>query len=266
MQPIIVSPARYASSRFPGKPLEPLAGCRGEKKTLIRRTWEAARAVRGVGRVVVATDDIRIRDEAESFGAEAILTSPACQNGTERCAEAAEMLGASKSLVINVQGDAPLTPPEFVEKLIDAMEHETDAHVATPVFRCSGRRLARMRKGRKNGRAGATTVVFDESMRALYFSKEIIPWMGRPYGADERTPVYYHVGVYAYTAEALKWYSSRGASKLETVEGLEQMRFLESDVAVACVEVDPGGRDFWELNNPEDVAAIEKILQAEGIA
>ncbi|MDE0304971.1 MAG: 3-deoxy-manno-octulosonate cytidylyltransferase [Albidovulum sp.] len=265
MQRLIIIPARYSSTRFPGKPLQLLTGSRGRKKTLIHRTWESASKVEGVERVVVATDDVRIRDEAETFGAEAIMTSPTCQNGTERCAEAAEILGASDALVINIQGDSPLTPPWFVEDLIHAMENVSDAHVATPVIPCNGERLAQLNATRRNGLAGGTTVVFDENRRALFFSKTIIPWTNRTYLAHEATPVFYHVGVYAYTREALDWYSRRPTGFLEAVEGLEQLRFLESNIAIECVEVDPRGREFWELNNPNDVAEIERILAAEDL-
>ena len=265
MQHLIIIPARYSSTRFPGKPLQMLTGSRGQKKTLIQRTWEAASAVKGVERIVIATDDVRIRDEAEAFGAEAIMTSPTCQNGTERCAEAAEILGASDALIINIQGDAPLTPPWFVEKLIDTMEHVSDAHVATPAIRCNGEVLSQLKEIRRNGLTGGTTVVFDENRRALYFSKQVIPWTSRAYKADEATPIFYHVGVYAYTIEALDWYSRRSAGFLEALEGLEQLRFLESNIAIECVEVDPRGREFWELNNPEDISEIERILAAENI-
>ena len=265
MQHLIIIPARYSSTRFPGKPLQRLAGAGGRQKTLIQRTWEAASAVEGVERVVVATDDVRIRDEAEAFGAEAIITSPTCQNGTERCAEAAAILSVSDALVINVQGDAPLTPPWFVEDLIDTMENVSDAHVATPVIRCNGEVLAQLKEIRRNGIAGGTTVVFDENRRALYFSKNVIPWTNRAYQPHEATPVFYHVGVYAYTREALDWYSRRPAGFLEAVEGLEQLRFLESNIAIECVEVDSRGREFWELNNPGDIAEIERILAAENI-
>ncbi|MCY4463842.1 MAG: 3-deoxy-manno-octulosonate cytidylyltransferase [Albidovulum sp.] len=265
MQRLIVIPARYSSTRFPGKPLQLLAGSGGGRKSLIQRTWEAASMVEGVDQVVVATDDIRIRDAAEDFGAEAIMTSPSCRNGTERCADAAEVLGVSDALVINVQGDAPLTPPWFVEDLINAMENVSDAHVATPVIRCNGEVFEQLKEIRSNGLAGGTTVVFDENRRALYFSKQVIPWTNRAYQDREETPIFYHVGVYAYTIDALNWYSRRPVSFLEAVEGLEQLRFLESNISIECVEVDPRGREFWELNNPGDIAEIERILAAEGI-
>ena len=116
MSVLIAIPARYASTRYPGKPLVALRGPDGDK-TLIRRSWDAAMAVRGVDRVVVATDDARIADHATGFGAEVVMTSPDCLNGTERCAEVAAKLPGF-DVVINLQGDAPLTPAWFVEDLI----------------------------------------------------------------------------------------------------------------------------------------------------
>ncbi|MFM2390962.1 MAG: hypothetical protein RLZZ437_2517, partial [Pseudomonadota bacterium] len=116
MSVLIAIPARYASTRYPGKPLVSLKGPDGEK-TLIRRSWEAAMAVRGVDRVVVATDDARIADHAQGFGADVVMTSSAAQNGTERCAEVVKQLPGF-DVVVNLQGDAPLTPAWFVEDLI----------------------------------------------------------------------------------------------------------------------------------------------------
>ncbi|MBE0553043.1 MAG: NTP transferase domain-containing protein, partial [Rhodobacteraceae bacterium] len=137
MSVLVAIPARYASTRYPGKPLVSLKGPDGEK-TLIRRSWEAAVAVRGVDRVVVATDDARIADHAAGFGAEVVMTSSACQNGTERCAEVAAALPGYE-VVVNLQGDAPLTPAWFVEELVAGLRADPGADIATPVLRCDGR-------------------------------------------------------------------------------------------------------------------------------
>ncbi|MFT6228210.1 MAG: 3-deoxy-manno-octulosonate cytidylyltransferase (CMP-KDO synthetase), partial [Paracoccaceae bacterium] len=120
MSVAIVIPARYASSRYPGKPLVALRGANGVAKSLIRRSWDAACTARGVDRVVVATDDDRIADHARGFGAEVVMTPDTCRNGTERCAAALPALDGV-DLVVNLQGDAPLTPPWFVEALIEGM-------------------------------------------------------------------------------------------------------------------------------------------------
>ena len=262
MSVLIAIPARYASTRYPGKPLVELRGPDG-KKTLIRRSWEAAMAVKGVDRVVVATDDDRIKAHAEGFGAEVVMTSSNCQNGTERCAEVAALLPGFE-VVVNLQGDAPLTPSWFVEDLVAGLRADPVAAIATPVLRCEGRMLAGLLADRRAGRVGGTTAVFGAGMRGLYFSKEVIPFTGKDYADDAPTPVYHHVGVYAYRPQALADYPTWPIGPLERLEGLEQLRFLEQGRQVLCVEVAAKGRQFWELNNPSDVPVIEAMMAAMG--
>ncbi len=263
MKTLIVIPARFASTRYPGKPLVELTGASGVAKSLIRRSWDAACSVPGGHHVVVATDDDQIRSACEAFGAEVVMTSSECRNGTERCAEAYQVLGSDADVVVNLQGDAPLTPPWFVDALIGAMT--PDVQVATPVLRCDAKAHAGFMEDRANGRVGGTTAVFDLSGRAMYFSKEVIPYTGRTFDNTETCPVFHHVGVYAYRPAALAQYAGWGEGKLETWEGLEQLRFMERGIPVQCVEVDAKGRDFWELNNPVDVARIETIMKEQGI-
>lgn len=258
MKTLIAIPARYASTRYPGKPLVNLRGPDGEK-TLIRRSWETARAVAGIDRVVVATDDDRIADHAAAFGAEVVMTSSEAGNGTERCAEVAALL-PGYDVVVNLQGDAPLTPPWFVENLVAGIAADPAVEIATPVLRCDGATLAGLLADRRAGRVGGTTAVFGAEGQALYFSKEVIPYTGRTYGETELTPVFHHVGVYAYRPDALMAYPSWPVGPLETLEGLEQLRFLEQGRDVLCVTVESRGRKFWELNNPSDVPLIESIL------
>jgi 3-deoxy-manno-octulosonate cytidylyltransferase (CMP-KDO synthetase) len=258
MKVLIAIPARYASTRYPGKPLVTLRGPDGDK-TLIRRSWEAAMAVRGIARVVVATDDDRIASHAAGFGAEVVMTSSEARNGAERCAEVAAKL-PGYDVVVNLQGDAPLTPPWFVEDLVAGLAADPAAEIATPVLRCDGRAVAGFLADRRAGRVGGTTAVFGAGGRALYFSKEVIPYTGRDYAPDEPTPVFHHVGVYAYRPAALAAYPSWPVGPLETLEGLEQLRFLEQGRPVLCVEVQARGRQFWELNNPSDVPVIEAML------
>ena len=260
MSVLIAIPARYASGRYPGKPLVSLRGPDGEK-TLIRRSWEAAMQVRSADRVVVATDDARIRDHAQAFGAEVVMTSGSAQNGTERCAEVAAQL-TGFDMVVNLQGDAPLTPHWFVEDLIAGLAADAAAEIATPVLRCDGRALNGLLADRRAGRVGGTTAVFDAQMHGLYFSKEVIPFTAQPYADADPTPVFHHVGVYAYRPSALAAYPAWPIGPLERLEGLEQLRFLENGRRLLCVEVQAKGRQFWELNNPSDVAVIEAMLAA----
>lgn len=265
MSVLVVIPARYASTRYPGKPLAALRGASGVSRSLIERSWHAASAVQGVDRVVVATDDDRIRQAAEGFGAEVVMTSTNCANGTERCAEAHQALGGGFDIVVNHQGDAPLTPHWFVEGLVAGLRNAPEAGIATPVLRCDGAALNSLLADRKAGRVGGTTAVFAADHRALYFSKEVVPFTSKPYAETDQTPVFHHVGVYAYRPDALAAYPTWPAGPLEQLEGLEQLRFMEHGESVLCVEVEARGRAFWELNNPEDVPKIEGMMAQMGL-
>jgi len=263
MSTLIVIPARYESSRYPGKPLATLTGASGRAMTLIERSWRAAMAVRGVDAVTVATDDERIAEAARAFGADVTMTAESCANGTERCVDAIGVRGEEPDIVVNLQGDAPLTPAWFVEDLIAAMAE--GGSVATPVLRCDMQTYTNFVEDRRAGRVGGTTAVFGRDMSALYFSKEVIPFLPKPPAPGEPVPVFHHVGLYAYTPAALRAYAAAKPGPLETLEGLEQLRFLENGIPIRCVEVEGRGRVFWELNNPEDIPRIEAALKAEGL-
>ncbi|WP_164661460.1 manno-octulosonate cytidylyltransferase [Tropicibacter sp. Alg240-R139] len=265
MSVLIAIPARYASTRYPGKPLVPLTGASGNSQSLIERSWRAAMAVEGVDRVVVATDDDRIQKAAEGFGAEVVMTSENCANGTERCAEAHQVLGGGFDIVVNLQGDAPLTPHWFIEDLVTGLRNAPNAGIATPVLRCDGDALNSLLNDRKHGRVGGTTAVFARDNSAMYFSKEVVPFTSQTYDSTDPTPVFHHVGVYAYRADALSAYPTWTTGPLETLEGLEQLRFMENNHKVLCVEVEARGRQFWELNNPSDVPKLEEMMAAMGL-
>jgi 3-deoxy-manno-octulosonate cytidylyltransferase (CMP-KDO synthetase) len=264
MGTVCIIPARYPSVRYPGKPLAMLRGATGEARSLIERSWRAACAAGRFDAVYVATDDHRIAEAARGFGANVLMTSERCRNGTERCAEALALLGDGVDMVVNLQGDAPLTPPWFLGSLVDGLADDSQAALATPVLRCDGETLAALKADRATGRVGGTTAVCDSEMRALYFSKEVIPFTSEDYAPNAPTPVFHHVGVYAYRPWALHAYPDWPVGPLERLEGLEQLRFLEAGYRVLCVEVDARGRKFWELNNPEDVPRIEAMLSEMG--
>lgn len=265
MSVLIVIPARYASSRYPAKPLATLTGASGQSRTLIERSWLAASQVSGVDRVVVATDDDRIKSVSEGFGAQVVMTPESCANGTERCAAAYAALGIEYDIVVNLQGDAPLTPHWFVEDLIADLKRDPKSEIATPVLRCDGATLNSFLADRKAGRVGGTTSVFDMHKRALYFSKEVIPFTSETYEDLADTPVFHHVGVYAYRPDALLAYPSWPVGPLENLEGLEQLRFMENGRSIRCTQVQANGRQFWELNNPEDVPKIEAMMAEMGM-
>ena len=264
MKTAILIPARYQSSRYPGKPLVELKGASGAAKPLIQRSYEAAQRVGGAASVHIVTDDDRIADAARDFGASVIMTSSDCRNGTERGAEALPQLG-DVDLVVNLQGDALLTPPGFVEALIARMRDDSDALVATPAMRLRCEEVGALQAEEAAGRVGGTTVVTDYGGYALYFSKRLIPHL--PAGAldADMSPVRLHVGVYAYRPEALERYVATPVSELETLEGLEQLRFLVAGVPVAVVDVAAPPFALRELNNPEDVEPIEQALAEAGL-
>ena len=264
MNSVILIPARYASSRYPGKPLVELKGASGTPKTLIQRSVEAARRVRGISGVFVVTDDERIAEACAPAKVGVIMTSPECRNGTERCAEALAQLHEPE-LVINLQGDALLTPPGFVEALIARMEDDRDALVATPAMRLRSDEVRALQAEEAAGRVGGTTVVTNDLGHALYFSKRLIPHLPDGALSGDMSPVRLHVGVYAYRPEALERYVATPVSALETLEGLEQLRFLVAGVPVAVVDVETPPFALRELNNPEDVAPIEQALSEAGL-
>ena len=260
MKAVIIIPARYGSTRYPGKPLAPLRTREG-KKSLIQLSWEAANKVSGISEIYVATDDKRIEEHAVAFGAKVIRTSSKCKNGTERCAEAVSNARLEAEIIVNFQGDAPLTPSWFVEEIIASLKADKSTDMATPVLRLDRKSYNLFFEDRKSDRVGGTTVVFDKDMHALYFSKELIPFFEiSKIDQDKPIPCYHHVGVYAYRKNILREYLSWPESKLEKLEGLEQLRFLSENKKVKCVEVSSRGNVFWELNNPEDVQRIEKVI------
>lgn len=251
---LIVVPARYNSSRFPGKALANLRGATGVAKPLVERSWEAAcRAAGREDHVLVATDDERIMTVARAFGANCLLTPASCANGTERCAAVVELLGDRFEFVVNLQGDAPLTPSHFVDDIIENLAIKPEVGVTTPVLGCDAETVARLRQDRREGRVGATTAVLDRHHNALYFSKEVLP-------SASNTQVLLHVGLYAYHRDTLRAYAGWRAGLLEEAEGLEQLRFLENGEPVGCVRVDARGASLWEVNNPSDVELVERAL------
>ena len=261
MTATIIIPARYNSSRFPGKPLTKLKLKNDITKPLVQLTWEAAKRVQGINNIFIATDNLEIKKTAENFGAEVIMTSSDCENGTARCAEAIEIKNIQDEIIINFQGDAPLTPTIFVEMLIKTMKSNNEIQVATPVLQCDESHFSQLIDDRKNGRVGATTVVFDNNKDALYFSKEVIPYLNKKHMKKNNfLPVYNHVGVYAYKKNTLTKYRCWQETHLEKLEGLEQLRFLANSEKIRCGIIKNKNYLLWELNNPSDKKIIETML------
>ncbi len=255
MTAAIVIPARYASQRFPGKPLALVAGV-----TMLERVWRIARSVRQASRVVIATEDERILAHARSFDAEAIMTSPDCANGTERAFDAVRRAAISEDIVLNLQGDAVLTPPWVLEAMIDEMIIDTAPQIVTPAVSLAGAALEEFVEKKKLRPGGGTTVVFDLKKNALYFSKAVIPHIRHAGHAS----IYRHIGLYGYRKAALAHYVALSPSPLEATEGLEQLRALENGMTIRVAVVDYRGRTHWSVDAPEDVAVAEAIIGREG--
>ena len=249
---LVVVPARYASQRFPGKPLAPIRGGDGVAKPLIQWSWEAAIMLAGRADIVVATDDSRIADAVRGFGGAVVMTPDDLRNGTERCAAVVDQLADDPDLVINLQGDSPLVTRAAVDALIDGWI-ATRAAVLTPWLACDAAIGGMLVADDRAGRVGGTTVVSDRAGNALYFSKRPVP-----YGPREDLKL--HLGLYAYTPSALRAYAALPPGPLELAEGLEQLRFLENGIPIRLIEVERPPSGFWEVNNPEDVAQVERVL------
>ncbi|MDC3067985.1 3-deoxy-manno-octulosonate cytidylyltransferase [Paracoccaceae bacterium] len=255
---LVVIPARYASSRFPGKPLTKIK-LNGEEKTLIEITWNAARRLKLDKRLIIATDDTRIERECKKFGAEVIITSKNCRNGTERVAEAVRLLKDKSDVIFNFQGDSPLIPDDYVYSLLESMK-DGDISVATPIIKMDSKLYLDIKRDIEANSIGATSVVVKKNFDALYFSKTIIPTVHPKKNFD--CPFYFHVGLYAYTRNALENYAQMGPGFLEEQEGLEQLRFIENGVEVKCVLVGKKGSRVWEVNNPSDIIVVERLLKS----
>ena len=232
-------------------------------RSLLERVWRISKSVSGVGRVVVATDDERISAHVAQFGGESVLTSPTCRNGSERVFEAVSKLRSPAETIVNVQGDAVLMPPWVISALVEQMRREPAVQIATPAVRLSREQLDSMMRMKAQGIVSGTTVAFDAFHNAMYFSKAIIPFM-RSTTSGELSPVYQHIGVYAYRPEALKRYISLPAGAFEEVEQLEQLRALEHGMPIRVVEVSMQNRTMWSVDNPQDVSRCEAIIKEEG--
>lgn len=256
MKSIIVIPARYSSSRFPGKPLAPIRG-----KTMLERTWRIATEA-GADDLIIATDDQRIEDLACGFGAKVVRTSHDCMNGTERVYEALCQLNYKPEIILNLQGDAVLTPPWVLQSLIEVMKADPTVMLATPATKLSLAHYLEMREQKASGLVGGTLVVFDKNCDALYFSKSPIPFL-RPTTSDD-IPVFRHIGLYSYRYQILEQYLQLPPGNLERVEGLEQLRALENGIKIRVLVIDYRGRTHWSVDSPEDIAKVEQIIENEG--
>jgi len=238
METVIIIPARYESTRFPGKPLALIQGIPMIGQVVLR-----AGKVPGIEQVVVATDDLRVADAALAFKAEIVMTRPDHRSGTDRVAEAADQLHLSpETLVVNIQGDQPFFPIEAVADLISRHQLHPEWPMSTLIYQISNPDEISDPKHVKT--------VFDHNDKALYFSRSPIPFY-RDGGEDQ---VYYkHLGIYAYTKTFLQTFARLPGGRLEEDEKLEQLRALEFGYPIQVIR---SSQDSFEVDHPQDLRLL----------
>jgi 3-deoxy-manno-octulosonate cytidylyltransferase (CMP-KDO synthetase) len=242
MRTVVLIPARYGSSRFPGKPLAPILG-----KPLIQWTYEQALQVKGLDGVWVATDDARVKASVEAFSGKALMTREDHPSGSDRLAEAATLLAlAPEDIVINVQGDQPVFPPELISRLAGVLARDPEVVMVTPIRRLSAVGLA--------ANPNVVKVVFDRAGRALYFSRSPLPF----WRDSDQAYFYKHIGIYAYRVQFLQEFVHLPPGRWEEAEKLEQLRALEHGFPIHIVETDG---DTREVDSPEDLREVEEFLR-----
>lgn len=241
MDCIGIIPARYASSRFPGKPLVDILG-----KTMIARVWEQACKAKRLDRVIIATDDSRIEAEARRIGAEVMLTRDDHPSGTDRCAEVAAMLGLDEqSVVVNIQGDEPFIDPEQINTLVNCFS-DASVQLATLIKPFADRETLE--------KPSTIKVVRTVAGDALYFSRAVIPFL-RDSAQFDLKQYYQHIGIYGYRARTLAVVAKLPPSELETCEMLEQLRWLENGLSIRTAVSD---HESWSIDTPEDLDKIRR--------
>lgn len=240
-----VIPARYGSTRFPGKPLAMIAG-----KPMIQWVYENASAASMLSKVIVATDDTRIADTVHGFGGEVVMTSADIKTGTERVAEASVNLDAD--VILNIQGDEPMVPPGLLNDLVDTLRHDESLVVCTPAVR--------IKKYDDLTDLNQARVLFDNSGKALYFSRAALPCNRNEQDKKswlEQAEYWKHIGIYCFRRDFLFEFVKMPVGKLEKIERLEQLRILENGYSIQIVKTDysPVCVDV-----PEDIEKVEKKL------
>lgn len=236
-----VIPARYASSRFPGKVLADILG-----KPMIQHVYDRAKSA-GISEVLIAADDQKVVDAVTEFGGSVVMTSPDHQSGTDRIHEAISSYDCD--IIINVQGDEPLIPAEVICRLTKLMVENPDCEMATVAVPADREAMQDPNK---------VKVVFDANNRAMYFSRSLIPFLRD--GGDD-TPVYLHWGIYAYRRQTLEKFIQLPAGRLENCEKLEQLRAMENGIDIKVVVVE--GLESVGVDTPEDLIQAQEKLRRE---
>lgn len=263
MRIAIAIPARYGSTRFPGKPLAEIGG-----KSMLSRVVDLARDVahdakeRGVDiSYFVTTEDARIADHADEIGAPCVVTGD-CETGSDRVLAALKVREKNgepmPDFVLNLQGDAPFTPKSVVEGIIQTFEKTSEAEVVTPVHPLRWDDLDRLRTAKETTPFSGTTAIIGADQKALWFSKNIIPAIRKEESlraASDTSPVHQHIGLYGFRVDILERFCALPMGVYETLEGLEQLRLLENGISITAVPVDIDKGDIQSgVDTPEDLA------------
>uniref|UniRef100_A0A1J3IRN6 3-deoxy-manno-octulosonate cytidylyltransferase n=1 Tax=Noccaea caerulescens TaxID=107243 RepID=A0A1J3IRN6_NOCCA len=243
-----IIPARYASSRFEGKPLVQILG-----KPMIQRTWERSKLATTLDHVVVATDDERIADCCRGFGADVVMTSESCRNGTERCNEALEKLEKKYDVVVNIQGDEPLIEPEIIDGVVKALQVAPDAVFSTAVTSL---------KPEDGLDPNRVKCVVDNRGYAIYFSRGLIPY-NKSGKVNPDFPYMLHLGIQSFDSKFLKVYSELQPTPLQLEEDLEQLKVLENGYKMKVIKVD---HEAHGVDTPDDVEKIESLMRERNLS
>jgi 3-deoxy-manno-octulosonate cytidylyltransferase (CMP-KDO synthetase) len=261
---LIVVPARFGSKRLPGKPLVCIAG-----RTLLERVAAIARAAAAMAgdcTVVIATDDQRILDHAAALGCEAVMTASDISSGSGRACAVATARTPKPGIVVNLQGDAPFVPPELVARLLSTAR-ESRADCVTPVVRLDWAALDLLRAHKEGTPFSGTTCIRAADGHALWFSKTILPAIRDEAAlreAEPFSPVYRHLGLYAYRLDALERFEATPPTAYEQLEGLEQLRFLETGMTIQTVETPSPRHAMSGIDTVDDVAMAERLIAEHG--
>ncbi|MBU2582478.1 MAG: 3-deoxy-manno-octulosonate cytidylyltransferase [Alphaproteobacteria bacterium] len=263
MSTLIVIPARYGSTRLPGKPLAVIEG-----RTLLERVVDvAARAAKLTGAAyVVATDDERIVRHAGEIGAPAVMTDADLRTGTDRALAAHTACGSTADFILNLQGDAPFTEADHLARLIEC-SNTLEADVITPVIRLDWQALDDIRERKLKTPFSGTTCVRGADGRAFWFSKNIMPAVRNEAELRKQSgmsPVFRHIGLYAYRLSSLKRFTQLPAGTYETLEGLEQLRFIENGMIVHTVEVERPRISMSGIDSKEDADLAAQLIRKHG--
>ncbi|MGH1455721.1 MAG: 3-deoxy-manno-octulosonate cytidylyltransferase family protein [Alphaproteobacteria bacterium] len=262
MKLAIAIPARYGSTRFPGKPLAVING-----KTMLERVINVARkATEGYEHVdvFVTTEDSRIRDHATEIGAMCITTPASCPTGSDRVLSAIRQLDDWPDFIVNLQGDAPFTPPSIIRKIFEHFQNNPESEVITPVHQLSWNDLDRLRESKKQTPFSGTTAVINNEKRALWFSKNIIPAIRKEdelRAQSPLSPIHQHIGLYGFRSDILEKFCLLPQGVYENLEGLEQLRMLENGIRINTVNIDIGdGMIQSGIDSPEDIERAENHI------